>query len=144
MARRKRIDPPSTAADGYRALDKLAGTDPTRFYVYANPNDSECGVPFYLAKPGAQLERKRQDGPRQIAGDGISEGEVITRLGMQLVSYPMSEKREEQRTVETLANAFDKRVLKDGNVEDPMRGRHAWGRNGINPSETEWAMPRGA
>src|SRR6185295_5571030 len=140
MARRKRIDPPSTAADGFRALDKLAGTDPDRFYVYANPNDSECGVAFYLTKPGARLEMKRPDGPRQVAGDGVAEGEVLTRLGMQLVSYPMSVKREEMAESAASANAFDRRVLKDGNVEDPMRGRHALGRNGVNPAETEWAM----
>ncbi len=144
MARRKRHDPPSRAADGYRALDVLTNTDPNFEYVFADPNNVECGVPMYLSIPGAFLVLKSVDGPRLVIGDGVAEGSVVTRYGQQLVAYPRQYKVDQQAEVAAKATTFDRRVLKDGNVDDPQRGRHAWGSSRVDTSETEWAMPRGA
>lgn len=143
MPRRKRHDPPSTAADGYRALDALTNRDPDLEYVFANPNDVECGVPMYLTIPGAHLVLKSPDGPRLVIGDGVAEGQVVTRMGMQLVAYPKQYKLDQDAAVHAKALGFDKRVLKDGNVDDPMRGKHSWGRSGVDRNETQWALPRG-
>ncbi len=141
---RKRHDPPSRAADGFRALDALDPDtlDPDRWYVLTNPNDIETGTESYLTIPGACIELKRKDGPRLVVGDGVAEGQAVTRMGLVLVSYPKSEKLAQQAEVEARADAFDRRTLKDGNTEDPMRGRHGWGSNRVDPNETEW--PQGA
>ncbi len=144
MGRRKRHDPPSTAADGFRHLDKITGADPSRWYCFTNPNDSSTGTAAYLMREGARVELKTPDGPRLVAGDGVKEGDAITREGQILVSWPKEVRSAEVSEWQATANAFDKKVLRDGNVEDPMRGRYSWGSNKVNPTETEWAMPRGA
>lgn len=140
---RKRHDPPSRPADGYRPLDLIRNRDPGRHYVFANPNDEETGVNAYLAQ-GYQLERKRPDGPRLVGGDGVSEGDVITRMGAQLVSIDMSERKAAEQEVFATADAFDRRVLKTGNIEDPMRGRRNGASIGVDRSETEWSQPGAA
>ncbi len=143
---RKRHDPPSRAADGFRALDALDENtlDPNRWYVLTNPNDVETGTEAYLTIPGACIELKRKDGPRLVVGDGVAEGTAITRMGQILVSYPKSEKLAEMAEVNAKADAFDRRTLKTGNVEDSMRGQSGLS-NRVDPNETEWgAAPQGA
>jgi hypothetical protein len=142
--RRKRHDPPSRAADGFRALDVLVNPDPDRWYVFTNPNDAETGTQAYLQIPGAVLERNTKDGVRLLAGNGVAEGDVITRTGQQLVSYPKEEKLAQVGEVNAKADAFDKRTLKEGNIDDPMRGKHAWGSNRVDRGETDFSEPMGA
>ncbi len=124
MAKRPRIDPPSRAADGFRQLDVIDGRDPNREYVFTNPSDPETGTSYYLSIPGALTEVKRQDGPRLRGGDGVSEGEAITRMGQILVSYPRDYRADVDAEVAAKANAFDRRTLKTGNITDPLRGFH--------------------
>lgn len=143
MAARKRHDPPSTAADGYRPFDRLQGFDPNRHYVYANPNDEQTGVDFYLSL-GYELERYRPDGPRPIGGKDAKDGEIITRLGQHLVSCPMEDRTATYAAEQAEADRFDRRVLKDGNIDDPMRGRRRGHSIGVDPRETEWSQPKGA
>lgn len=122
MARRPRLDPPSRAADGFRELDIVDRRDPTRAYVFTNPNDLECGTQFYLSIPGAQIELKRPDGPRLRGGDGVAEGGAITRMGQILVSYPLAYKAAVDAETKAAADAFDARTIETGNINDPLRG----------------------
>lgn len=141
MARRKRIDPPSTSADGTRRLDVVLNKDPARFYVFVNPND-EGSLAHYRDLGGEPVPRSA-DGPKLI-GAGIGEGDYITRYGSVLWSYPREHRIGEERAWAAKADGFDSKVLKDGNIDDPLRGRHSWGRNGVDHSQTEWRAPRGA
>jgi len=143
LAQRKRHDPPSTPADGSRNYDRLVGRDPDRHYVFANPNDETCGVEAYLAK-GYEIEQLRPGGPR-VPGKRTSEGAEVTSLNQVLVSCPSEDRAAEERTWAAQADGFDKRVLKDGNIDDPLRGKTRNGmRVGVDPRETEWAQPEGA
>lgn len=124
MAARKRIDPPSTPADGYRQLDRVDGRDPNRVYVFANPNDPETGVEAYKAE-GYEVERSRPDGPRLFAGNGVATGSEITRKGQILMSAPRQVKEALQVAAWAEADGYDRAILAHGNVEggaDPMRG----------------------
>jgi hypothetical protein len=120
MAARKRIDPPSTSADGWQPLDRVEQQDPDRVYVFANPNDPETGVDSYR-NDGYVIERKRADGPSLFGCADVAEGEVLTRRGQYLMSAPRTVKVDKDREVWSTAKAFDQRTLKTGNL-DPMRG----------------------
>jgi len=124
----------------------LDNPDPSRAYIFTNPNDAETGTEYYKALPGARVETLSADGPRLRGGGGISEGAAITRMGQVLVSYPLEYKQDEQRAVEAKALAFDRAVIKTGTIKDHMRGGGMAGIRdvGVDRNETEWAMPRSA
>lgn len=123
MAARKRIDPPSTSADGYQPLDQVDNRDPDRVYAYVNPNDIDTGVESYKAD-GYVVELKRPDGPRIPLGyEAIGDGDVITRRGQYLMSAPRQVKADKDTETWDAAKRFDKATLKSGNL-DPMRGMH--------------------
>jgi len=120
MAARKRHDPPSTSADGWKPLDRVNGKDPARHYIFANPNDEDCGVPSYEAD-GYEIERQRPDGPK-LPGCRSKPGEPISRKGQWLMSAPMEIYAAKYDGVQAEADAFDAVAVKTGHIEDPMRG----------------------
>lgn len=123
MAARKRIDPPSTAADGYQPLDQVDRRDPGRVYVFANPNDIDTGVEAYKAE-GYSVELKRTDGPRlRIGYDVLNDDEALSCKGQVLMSAPRQVKRDKDSEAWSAAKRFDQATLKTGNL-DPMRGMH--------------------
>ena len=127
MAARKRHDPVSKPADGYEAFDQLRNTDPEREYCYVNPNDEKGGVEHYRDFQGYELEHKREGGPVQIGGKGVAEGTVITRFGQWLMSRPKSVAALVRAREQASVDAFEKKVLRHGNIEDGMRGLHGPG-----------------
>lgn len=122
MAGRKRHDPVSRPADGRRPYGEVLNRDPGRQYVWTNPNDEQTGTESYKAA-GFEVETRRADGPRAAIGKAIAEGEAITTNGQILVSRPIEEKEAEDAAGWAIADGWDRRILKDGNVEDRLRGR---------------------
>lgn len=123
MAGRKRHDPVSRPADGRRPIDRILNMDPGRQYVLTNPNDPETGTDFYVGVKGFEVELQRQGGPRAAVGRTFKEGDAVTSFGQILVSRPIEEKIAEDEQGEAIARALDRRMLKDGNVEnDGFRG----------------------
>jgi hypothetical protein len=123
MAGRKRHDPVSRPADGRRPYDRILNMDPGRHYVLTNPNDRETGTDYYVGVKGYEVEHQRQGGPRAAIGRTFKEGDEVTVLGQVLVSCPLDQKAEEDAQGEAIARALDRRMLKDGNVDDGFRGR---------------------
>ena len=119
-AGRKRSDPKSRPADGRRAYDEVDRKDPNRHYVFANPNDEMTGVDSYLAQ-GYEVENKRPDGPK--ARVGKTTGDTVVSNGMVLVSRPMSDHEAEVADGQARADQMDRRILKDGHIEDGLRGQ---------------------
>lgn len=141
MPARTRHDPPSRPADGRRRYDILKNRDPRRHYVVANPNEETTGVAHYLML-GYVVETSRPGGPHFVGGDGVSEGGAVTRLGGVLMSCPIELREELVAQVQDEADNFDRRALKSGNIDDPMRGRSVKGmRTAVDHSETEWTPP---
>lgn len=123
MAGRKRHDPISRPADGYRPIDRVKNLDPNRHYVLTNPNDEEVGTPFYTDVLGYEVETVRADGPRAAIGRTVKEGSAVTSLGLVLVSCPKEEKDARDAKGWAMSDAIDRRILKSGNIEDGLRGR---------------------
>ena len=119
---RKRVDPKSHLADGQRAYDQFHDLDPGRDYKLVNPNDDLSGLEVYEAA-GWESEVRRPGGPRSKVGKTVAEGQVITVLGQVLVSRPLAESLAEYQAGQMRADAFDRRILKTGNIEDGMRGQ---------------------
>lgn len=141
MPARKRHDPTSRPADGRRSSDRLIGADPTRHYVYANPNDVETGVECYQAL-GYEIERYRKDGPRPAVGKTLSEGSQVTSKGQVLMSCPIEAKQERDEfgdgnggMGQSYIDGIDRRILKEGNVPDGFRGRGRM-RVNVDPATT--------
>lgn len=123
MAGRKRIDPKSTPADGFRPWDRVTSRDPGRHYVLTNPNDEETGTSYYTGVLGYDVEHVRAGGPRAAIGKTMAEGAAVTSGGQILVSCPIEEKEARDQQGWRYADAMDRRILRDGNVEDGLRGR---------------------
>lgn len=143
MAARKRHDPPSRPTSGFRQYDKITNLDTeNRDYVLVNPNDEECGLPFYLSL-GYELERERPDGPKSVVKSS-REGGSVTSGGLVLVSCPIEERRARDAAGAQLADAWDRRMLKDGNIAgDGFRGQGGIS-VGVDSRETEpFGAPRG-
>jgi len=130
---RKRVDPKSTAADGRRNYEGVKNADPTREYIWANPNDEMTGVPSYEGR-GFEIELRRPDGPVAAIGKTPGEGQPIMSLGQVLMSRPREEADIEHQAGQLLADALDRRILKDGNIEDGLRGQGF--RLGVDQRET--------
>jgi len=119
---RKRKDPTSRSADGYRAYDQIEDLDPTRDYKLVNPNDELSGVEVYEAM-GYEIETRRPGGPRPKIGKTVTDGQAITVLGQVLMSRPIEVAQAEYEAGQKRADALDRRILKDGNIEDGLRGQ---------------------
>lgn len=70
---------------------------------------------------GWEVEHKTADGPRTRMRSN-AEGTEIGQGGMVLMSRPMSEHLDEVNSGQAKCDAWDERVLKTGNYDDPMRG----------------------
>lgn len=135
---RKRVDPKSQPADGFRAWDRFHNLDEDRKYVCANPNDEMSGVEMYLAL-GYEIELKRPGGPRPFIGKTVADGQAVTVNGQVLMSKPLDAfEAEEVRPGQARADALDRRILKDGNIEDGLRGQTH--RIGVDRDQTSAAF----
>ncbi len=123
MAGRKRIDPVSRPADGFRPWDRVRNLDPNRHYVLTNPNDDDTGTSFYTNQLGYDVELVRTGGPISAIGKTIKEGDAVTSGGQVLVSCPIEEKQARDEQGWAIADAMDRRILRDGNIDDAFRGR---------------------
>lgn len=124
MSTRKRLDPPSTPADGYRPYDRIVNKQPDRHYVLTYPNDSETGTGYYTDILGYEIEYARPGGPRAAIGKTAKEGTEVRSGGMVLVSCPMADYEARVAAGQIHADNFDRVTLRDGHLEhDPMRGR---------------------
>lgn len=123
MAGRKRIDPVSRPADGFRPWDRIKNLDPNRHYVLTNPNDDDTGTAYYVGQLGYDVETVRAGGPRSAIGKTIKEGDSVTSGGQVLVSCPIEEKNARDEQGWAYADAMDRRILKNGNIEDGLRGQ---------------------
>lgn len=143
----KRHDPPqSRVPDGAindvtRWTIKVAGEvrplsdDPDRVYCEANPNDPDCGVQE-MRRLGWQLERARKDGPQLVGGDASSDGEILTRNGMHLMSRPR--KAHQGYEAEKFRVADDRsRAIGQHGGADPIGGLHglAYTKPGVDAHE---------
>lgn len=123
MAGRKRIDPVSKPVDGYRPWDRIKNLDPNRHYVLTNPNDEDTGTGFYTGHLGYEVETVRVGGPRAAIGRTIKDGDAVTSGGQVLVSCPIEEKAARDEQGWAIADAMDRRILKNGNIDDGLRGQ---------------------
>lgn len=123
MAGRKRIDPVSRPADGFRPWDRVKNLDPNKHYVLTNPNDDDTGTSYYVNQLGYDVELVRAGGPRTSVGKTIKEGDAVTSGGQVLVSCSQDDKDERDRAGWAVADAMDRRILKDGSIDDGLRGR---------------------
>lgn len=123
MAGRKRLDPVLRAADGRNRYDKIGGKDPNRHYVLTNPNDEQTGTAHYENELGYQVETVRAGGPSTAASRNATPGAKVTSGGQVLVSCPLEEFQAREAEGQALSGALERRILKDGGVEDGMRGR---------------------
>lgn len=122
MAARRRHDPVSRPADGYVGFDRIDNQDPERRYVLTNPNDAGTGTDAYVAR-GWEIELQRPGGPRAALGRTTKEGDAITSGGQILVSRPRAEVEAEEAIAQSRCDLVDRRILKDGNIEDGLRGQ---------------------
>lgn len=130
---RKRIDPKSTAPDGGAANpERLLKRDPSRYYVWVNPNDDDTGCQSYLAD-GFRMEEKVEGGV--IAPRGSTKDDnVWTLKGQKLMSCPLEERQDRDSAGQAVSDSVDRRILKQGNIEDGLRGRGY--RLGVDGSQT--------
>lgn len=118
---RKRFDPPSRSADGFRAHDRLKNADPKRKYVYADPNNQLQGVQFYLEN-GYVIEKVRPGGPLPAGGTSAAEGANVTWMGQLLMSKPLEEWEAQYQESQATATAWETRMRMRSGVDDPLRG----------------------
>ncbi len=121
MAGRRRFDPVAKAADGRVLADRVSGKSPDRHYALVDPNNEETGLSDYLSR-GYEAELKRPGGP-VIPGMSGPDGKPLSRRGQVLVSRSMVEHEEEVERGQQLTSALESRILKDGGIDDGMRGR---------------------
>lgn len=120
---RKRHDPQSRPADGRNEFDEIENKDPDRHYVLTDPNDPRTGTRSYLRR-GYVVEHERVDGPRVAGGrTTVTDGSEIRSGDLVLVSRPMVEHQKECDRLSRVSREIEKRILKDENVEDGLRGR---------------------
>lgn len=128
MAGKKRIDPPVRSADGSRPFDAIRNADPTRHYVFVNPNDEMTGVSVYESM-GYEVVKKTADGPSAVIGKTASDGEVVTVLGQVLMSCPREIRDEHVRYSDQMTATYENRISKHG--ADEIGRRHGepgrWG-----------------
>ena len=118
---RKRNDPRSTAADGFRDYGKLLRRDPNRHYVLVNPNDPIAGVGTYEAE-GYGIEPVVEGGVRPVVGN--SKDGAWHVMGQVLMSCPIEDFEEKTARGQGFSDAIDARMIKQGNIEkDGFRGR---------------------
>ena len=117
MPARKRIDPPASQTAGYRSLDAVRGKDPSRHYVWVNPNDSIGGLPLYESM-GYEPEMYRKDGPRPVVGT-YKEGAAVTCMGGPvLMSAPIEQFEEAQQACWSTADMIAKRIKRPDKDKD--------------------------
>lgn len=112
MARTKRIDPPSFAADGRLPYDELINADDDFDYKYVNPNDEATGVAMYEAR-GWEVCTAEKDGVRSALGRKSKDGNTIMSLGQVLMRRSKAEGKAEFAAGQGVADAIDRRILKD-------------------------------
>lgn len=123
MSTRRRLDPPSTPTDGFKPFDKIINKSPDRHYVLTNPNDQESGTLYYTDILGYEVEHVRPGGPRAAVGRTAQDGSEVRSGNMVLVSCPIEQYEARFRAGQVHPDTFDRNALRDGNVDDPMRGR---------------------
>lgn len=131
MPARKRIDPKSVPTDGYRQAERVLNQDPNYHYVWVNPNDEDCGVASYLAD-GYEFVRKGDQ--EQVPRGHVKEDEVWTFKGQKLMRCLAAERDERVSAGQDGVDAIERRMLRDGNIEDGLRGRGY--RLGVDSSRT--------
>lgn len=126
LPKRPRIDPPAGTTAGYRPLDAVRGKDPSKHYVWVNPNDPITGLPMYESM-GYVPEHYSKDGPRPVVGT-YKEGQPITCMGGPvLMSAPIEQFEEAQQAAWGHADMIAKRI------KDPTRDKDF---NGYRGDET--------
>lgn len=112
-----RIDPKSRAVDGAVGC-RVKNPRPDRFYILANPNDSETGVSYYLDL-GFEIERAdNKHGTSIEGGRGSSELQnAIVRHGQILLSCPKSEQDARLAAKEAYADRVDAATRKVGSTQ---------------------------
>lgn len=113
---RKRIDPTSRPADGFRAYDRLRNTNDDYDYVVANPNDEMTGVPAYEAV-GWEIERKGPGSAVAAVGKTVGDGEAVTVLGGVVMKRLKSFGQEEFAHGQAIADSLERRISKDGHLD---------------------------
>lgn len=121
MAGRKRHDPVSRDVDGRVSYETILNKDPERHYALVNPND-ETGLNYYLAR-GYEVEIKRPDGPRPTLSKVVADGDEHRPGGQVLVSRPMVEHEAEYARLSSISAQIERKILKDENLQDGLRGR---------------------
>lgn len=132
MAARKRVDPKSVPTNGSVNPERLQRRNPERHYVWVNPNDDDGGVEGYLAN-GYELERRTEDGVIAPRGAAKDDG-VWTFKGQKLMSCPLEDEEARRADGQAISDRIDQRILRDGQIEDGMRGRGY--RLGVDKSQT--------
>jgi hypothetical protein len=117
----KRADAPSIPTDGDLRRDQLRGKDKDRDYIYADPRVEQFGVADYMAK-GYTVEKRRSGGVRPvIESRDAAEGAEIKQMGCVLLSRPKSIGQAEFKAQQSIADSFDRAILKPGGA-DGLRG----------------------
>jgi hypothetical protein len=117
----KRIDPPSRPVDGdINDAVSIAGQDPARVYVLADPNEHYCGVSA-MQELGWEVERQRKDGPRMRGGQTAKDGDLITKFGQVLMSRPREIHEMFMKQAADVANQRAAAIGQPGGV-DGVRG----------------------
>jgi hypothetical protein len=128
MPARKRHDPPQTKTPvdgGEITADMTSGKDPDRHYVYVNPvalaGVDQVGM---YEGMGFEIEKYRPGGPRPLSVSSrlVKDGADITSSGQVLMSCPKSEHDRRKAAGEAMAQAYDKRMLSKGELDDGFRG----------------------
>ena len=119
---RKRIDPVSRPADGYRPYEKLKNTRPDKDYRLVNPNDEMTGVAAYQ-DAGWTVETIGPDGVRVSTGRTAKDGDAVTSLGQYVMSRPKEFGQQEFEAGQAVADALDNRILANASFEGPARTR---------------------
>ena len=87
-----------------------------------NPNDEETGTSYYLNQLGYEVVKVRPNGPTSSASYQGTEGSKVTSGGQVLVSAPIEQFETREREGQELAGVLENRILRNGGVEDAMRG----------------------
>lgn len=128
MPRAKRSAPvrrdPKRHIDPEMQFGNVAGRDPSRKYVLANPNDPDRGVDYYLSI-GYVIEAPTDGGPRVVGGskkDGTwtFRGQVLMSVDIERWTE-IQEVGADGRTGLALADLLEQKIVKPGGV-DGVRG----------------------
>lgn len=138
---RKRHDPISRPADGRNEFDEIENKDPDMHYVLTDPNDARCGTKSYLRR-GYHVVLESADGPRAAGGRATTaDGSEVRSGDLVLVARPMSETIKENERMSRVSREIEKRILKEENVEDGLRGRSGVRFRGLRDDEPDQPFP---